>query len=118
MSSDGLRWIDARELGIEGRGFADTAHAYDRLPAGAHGQVIDSVWKLQQHSAGMAVRFSTSAPEVGVRWTLRFPELAMAHMPSSGVSGVDLYASQGGQFRFAGVGIPTGFPDNTARLPG
>lgn len=115
---DDLQWIDARDLGIEGRGFEGTAHFYDRLPAGARGQVNDAVWKLQQHSAGMAVRFSTSAPEIGVRWKLRFPELAMSHMPATGVSGVDLYAAPGGRFRFAGVGIPAAFPDNTARLPG
>jgi hypothetical protein len=116
--ADGLRWIDARELGIEGRGFEDTARFYDRLPAGSRERVTEAVWKLQQHSAGMAVRFSTSAPEIGVRWKLRFPELAMSHMPATGVSGVDLYAAPGGRLRFAGAGIPAAFPENTARLPG
>jgi lysophospholipase L1-like esterase len=113
-----MSWTDALRLGIEGRGFPDAAHPYDRLPADARGRVSDAVWTLQQHSAGMAVRFRTTSPEIGVRWRLRFPELAMDHMPATGVSGVDLYAQVGGRLRYAGTGRPTEYPVNSTRLPG
>lgn len=111
-----LRWYDARRLGIEGRGFTKTKAFYDRLPAAAEKVVSESVWGLQQHSAGMYVRFVTDAPAIGVRWTLRFESLAMSHMPATGVSGVDLYMSENGVFRWVGIGIPKQFPENTAEL--
>jgi len=117
-AGDGVAWTDARELTLEGRGFAEAGHPYDRLPATSRGRVSDAVWSLQQHSAGMCVRFVTDSPTVDVRWRLRFSELGMSHMPATGVSGVDLYAAAGGRLRFAGIGIPSSFPENTARLPG
>ena len=113
-----LLWYDARRLGVEGRGFTETKAFYNRLPAAAEGIVREPVWGLQQHSAGMYVRFVTDAPAIGVRWTLRFESLAMSHMPASGVSGVDLYMSEDGAFRWVGIGIPKQFPKNTAELQG
>ncbi len=117
-AEDGLLWCDIRALGVEGRAFDDSASFYDRLPARAEGIVREPVWRLQQHSAGMCVRFVRDAPRIGVRWQLRFPELAMSHMPSSGVSGVDLYMFQRGRFRWVGIGIPGEFPDNSTELQG
>ena len=40
----------------------------------------------------MSVRFSTNSATVGVRYTLINPNIDMWHMPSTGVSGADLYA--------------------------
>jgi len=113
---DGLEWLDIRALGVEGRAFEDTADYYDRLPAKAQEMVRDGIWQLQAYSAGMYVRFLTDAPEIGVRWTLRFPELAMHHMPATGVSGVDLYRLENDRYRWAAVGIPGEFPDSAATL--
>ena len=102
-----LQWHDARDLTVEGRGWSDTAAFYDRLPAKAKGVVRDPVWNLSRHSAGMLVRFETDAPDVHVRYTVTLPELAMAHMPATGVSGVDLYArDDAGTFRWVGVTLP------------
>jgi hypothetical protein len=64
----------------------------------------------------MAVRFVTDAPAVSARWTLRSPNLAMPHMPATGVSGLDLYAREGDRWYWAGVGVPPQFPDNTSTL--
>src|SRR5687767_1209482 len=35
----GVRWIDVRELNVEGRGWPDTKAFFDRLPAKAEGKV-------------------------------------------------------------------------------
>ena len=85
-------WHEATEFEIEGQGWTDTQAPYDRLPARAKGSVPDSVWGLGKDSAGLCVRFQTSARTVSVRWELNSENLAMPHMPATGVSGVDLYA--------------------------
>ncbi len=101
-----LRWFDAKELCLEGKGWEDTKHFYDRLPAKAEGVVRPPVWGLSHDSAGMAVRFVTDATAVTVRWTVRKESLAMSHMPASGVSGVDLYVRHEGKWRWLGAARP------------
>ena len=90
-----LQWRDARELTLEGRGWSDTPGPYDRLPTRAEGRVHELDWRFAKHSAGMVVRFVTDAAEIGARWLLKSSDYAMAHMPSTGVSGVDLYVRMG-----------------------
>ena len=90
---DGVRWYDIRQLGVEGQGWTDTMAPYDRLPGRAKGVVRDAVWNLSRDSAGQCVRFKTSAGKIHARWTLTKENLAMPHMPATGVSGVDLYLS-------------------------
>jgi hypothetical protein len=112
-------WYDISHLTIEGKGWQDTAHPYDRLPARAEGAVTDSVWYLSKNSAGMAVRFVTDAPSIEARWTLRSKSLAMNHMPATGVSGVDLYIRQDDPDRpwhWVGIGRPEQFPTNEKPL--
>jgi len=87
------RWEDVRDWGVEGRGFNDTEAYFDRLPARAKGVVRDDVWGLSRHSAGMMVRFRTDASEIHVDYGVTSSNLAMPHMPATGVSGLDLYAS-------------------------
>ncbi|MSS71416.1 MAG: hypothetical protein EXS64_07995 [Candidatus Latescibacteria bacterium] len=100
-------WYDIQHLEVEGKGWADTKSFYDRFPARAEGVVREPVWNLSHHSAGMCVRFVTDAPAIQGRWTLLSENLAMNHMPATGVSGLDLYAKAGdGSWRWLGVGRP------------
>jgi len=101
-----LRWHDARELLVEGRGWTDTKDFYDRLPARAEKIVRQNVWNLGRDSAGMCVRFETDATTIAARWQLRRDALAMPHMPATGVSGLDLYVKNGGKWRWLGNGRP------------
>jgi hypothetical protein len=101
-----LSWYDIRDLGVEGRGWTDTANFYDRLPGRAKAIVRPPVWTLSEHSAGICVRFVTDSPAISVRWNLRCANLSMPHMPSSGMSGIDLYAKMKDRWVWAGVGIP------------
>ncbi len=102
----GLRWHDARSLTLEGRGWNETSGPYDRLPGRAEGAVHELDWRFSAHSAGMVVRFLTDAPEVSVRWALKSTDIAMAHMPSTGVSGVDLYARTGAGWSWLAAMLP------------
>jgi len=105
MAND-LKWYDIRDLGLEGQGWRDTESPYDRLPARAKRIVRPPVWDLSQHSSGLCVRFMTDSQSISARWTLRNANLAMNHMPASGMSGLDLYAKLKGKWIWAGVGIP------------
>jgi lysophospholipase L1-like esterase len=102
-----LQWFDAKQIGLEGRGWTETLSDYDRLPAKAQSVVRDAVWSLSRHSAGLCVRFVTDAPSIHARWTLTSDRLAMVHMPATGVSGLDLYAKTDGGWRWLAVGRPT-----------
>ena len=102
-----LRWTDIREFGIEGQGWQDTKATYDRLPARAEGKVRAPVWGLSQSSAGMHVRFITDAARMHARWAVTSTNLAMVHMPSTGVSGLDLCVkTEKGEWRWLAVGRP------------
>ena len=87
-------WHDVTKWGVEGRGWADQERKrwFDRLPAKADGKVTPAVWSLSRDSAGMMVRFTTDAKAIYTRYTLAKTNLAMPHMPATGVSGLDLYA--------------------------
>ncbi len=103
-------WHDAQKIGVEGRGWpdADMKRYFARLPARAQGKVPPAVWNLGQHSAGLVVRFETDATSIRVRYTLLSENLAMSHMPATGVSGVDLYGrDEKGAWRWIGVARPT-----------
>ena len=105
---DSVRWYDIRQLGVEGQGWTENKSTYDRLPAKAEGKVRDAIWNLSRDSAGMCVRFQTDAETIHARWALTKANLAMPHMPATGVSGLDLYAKDAaGRWRWVSVGRPT-----------
>ena len=115
-SSEETKWIDARELLVEGQGWTDTAAPWDRLPARAEETVPRSVWGLSHDSAGIAVRFVTDAEAIEVRWTLTGATLSMPHMPATGVSGVDCYVrGKDSKWRYVVNGRPTAL-ENRARF--
>ena len=90
-----IDWFDAKDIGVEGKGWTDTKRYFDRLPSKAEGIVRNPVWNLSRHSAGMCLRFETDSPNIYVRYKLYSERLSMTHMPATGVSGVDLYAEDG-----------------------
>ncbi|CAN5488726.1 SGNH/GDSL hydrolase family protein [soil metagenome] len=101
------KWRDAKDFEIEGKGWADTAAPYDRLPASAKGRVNDTAFRMSKSSAGICVRFVTNASTIETSWTLTSDALDMPHMPATGVSGLDLYArASDGNWRFIGNGRP------------
>lgn len=110
MSDPQVIWHDVRPWGqVEGKGWPDTEHYFDRLPARARQRVRQPVWDLSRHSAGMCLRFTTDATRIHARYDLRSAQLSMAHMPATGCSGLDLYAADAeGVERWVGVTAPGG----------
>lgn len=113
--SPAMDWHMANEFSLEGKGWRETESPYVRFTAKAKEHVSASVWNLSQHSAGICVRFQSDAPTVWARWSLTSAELAMPHMPATGVSGVDLYGrDKRGKWVFVGNGRPTLVEGNVA----
>lgn len=78
---------------VRGQGWQEELNdTYFRLPARAEQKVRTPIWKLSRHSAGLNIVFRSNAPEIKVRYTVT-GGLNMPHMPSTGVSGVDMYAT-------------------------
>jgi lysophospholipase L1-like esterase len=103
-----IQWHDVREWGVEGKGFDDTDKYFDRLPGRAKGVVRDAVWGLSRHSAGMMVQFKTDATAIHADYAVTSSNLAMPHMPATGVSGLDLYAKDDeGVWKWVQVVRPT-----------
>jgi len=114
-----LNWYDARDLGIFGKGWNEPQRDFERLPAKAESTVLEQVWQLSHHTSGLNIQFVTNASEIHARWTLSNNNLAMPHMPATGVSGLDLYVkSENGLWRWLGIGKPSSIPTNTSKLTG
>ncbi|MVZ62222.1 SGNH/GDSL hydrolase family protein [Sphingobacterium humi] len=64
---------------------------FARLPKALKADVREPVWYLGQQAAGIYVEFETNSPNIHIRYKVR-NGLNMPHMPTTGVSGVDLYA--------------------------
>lgn len=62
-----------------------------RFPPRAESLVRKAVWNLSRNSAGLSIRFLSNASQIVVRYKVT-GQIAMPHMPATGVSGVDLYA--------------------------
>jgi hypothetical protein len=110
-STGDMVWHDAKDIGLEGRGWpiADLASPYDRLPAKAQNVVRGAVWGLSRHSAGLSFRFNTDATRFQIKYSLGSAKVAMPHMPATGVSGIDLYAlAPNGKWKWVSVSRPSG----------
>lgn len=63
---------------------------FGRLPSQLKDIVRTPVWNLGENSAGLYVDFKTNSETIVVKYKVK-GALSMPHMPSIGVSGVDLY---------------------------
>ena len=83
--------VDNSLLPIQGRGWnKEIGKTYHRLPNRAKVNVRKPLWDLSTNSAGLYIKFYTDSPEIIVKYQVT-GNLSMPHMPSTGVSGLDLY---------------------------
>ena len=121
--TNGVKWIDGRHLPIEGRAFDDVANYYDRLPANVTTNVNGGVRAMKNHSSGMQFRFTTDSKRLTIRWAPINGSLSMDHMPSTGVSGIDIYRFDAGtgKWRYVKTGrihSPKGAETTLSWTPG
>lgn len=105
IDTNGVKWIDGKYLPIEGKCFADTTHYYDRLPSNVTQRVNAGVRHMRCHSTGLQFRFRSDSKKLHFKWVPFFQNLAMDHMPSTGVSGIDVYVQgKDGKWRYVKTG--------------
>lgn len=89
-----VEWHNPQEADIEaicGRWWCDAlSGTYARLPQTIKDSLRQSHWDLSRNSAGLSVSFTTDAQDISVRYVVEGAH-SMYHMPSTGVSGIDLY---------------------------
>ena len=107
-AADGMAWYDASSWPTEGKGWTETRRYFCRIPADYEERVTPNVRELAQDTAGLVVRFRTDADAIHVRYRLLSGNLAMPHMPATGVSGLDLYVLEEGKWCWAACTMPLG----------
>ena len=89
------RWYDPVKAGynvIQNQAYSnEIGKSYVRFPDRAKDVIPSSVWGLSRHSAGLYISFYTNSPSIEIKYTTTSKSYAMPHMPSTGVSGVDMY---------------------------
>ena len=112
-----FKWVDPLEAGpvVHGVGWDELKDGYVRLPERAHGVVREPVWDLSLNAAGLSLVFESDAPEIIVLYGLK-DGLNMFHMPSTGRSGLDLYArGADGRTRWVAPDFPAKISNDTTR---
>ena len=90
QESETYVWHDPLEIlnKIDGQGWSNMS--YNRFPDTAENLVRKPVWGLSRHAAGLSIRFISDADNIQIKYEVN-GNIAMNHMPATGVSGVDLY---------------------------
>lgn len=98
---DPLAEAPAGSTFIHNQAWNEDGGNYSRLPMRAKDKVRKPLWDLSRNSSGLALRFTTDAKNISVKYTVDGP-FNMPHMPSTGVSGIDLYRDSDKAFCFGG----------------
>ena len=97
------RWYDLARFPIGGKGYAETCHAYDRLPTSVSDVPSEAVQRQSRHSTGLYIQFSTNSSSIEARTMLRVPPPPETQY----IKYLDLYAWDEGnaQWRWAGSSV-------------
>lgn len=108
LSNDTIRFSDALNYRLIGKGFPDTESPYDRLPSILKGKTRESLWNLSKNSSGLGIRFRSNSPFIAARYEL-LNNSVMNHMAFTGIKGLDLYCLESdGNWRYVITLRPTG----------
>ncbi|MEY4940295.1 MAG: hypothetical protein RIQ93_2030 [Verrucomicrobiota bacterium] len=98
-------WHSVPAVLVEGKAWAETGHAFDRLPKTAQSAVPPTTWSSAQDSAGLRLRFVSDAVDLRARWRPRQPsQPASPQKEATSASGLDLYVWDADRWQFLGAG--------------
>ncbi len=100
ISEPGLTWFDVRKAPFQIYGLyqpLDASRPFHRLPEEVAAATNEGVKKLNFHTAGGRVRFSTDSPYIAIKCEMSgsLYTTIMRHMALSGSQGFDLWTEQG-----------------------
>lgn len=98
MAIGQTKWHNPKECDfnpIEGQYWQSNhrSNFYNRFPDSVKMQVREAVWNLSTNTAGESINFRSNSENIYIRYATTSQNYGMPHMPSTGVSGVDLYAT-------------------------
>lgn len=103
--ADSLKYFNASEFELIGKGFPDTENLYNRLPARLNGKTRPPVWSFSKNCSGMAIRFRTNSAAIAARWEVS-GDVVMNHFTPTGIKGLDLYCRKNGKWQFVNTARP------------
>lgn len=106
-ASDSLKYVNATNLELIGKGFSDTPNLYERLPSSLNGKIRPALWSLSTNCSGLAIRFRTNSPVIAAKWEVT-GNVVMNHFAPSGIKGLDLYCLKNGKWQFVNSARPAG----------
>lgn len=96
IQAQSIKWynpMDEAAPVLHGQGWQNELKgSYHRIPARMESKLLAGLWNLSTNSAGEKLVFRTTSPNIYVRYVTTSNSFSMRHMPSTGMSGVDLYA--------------------------
>ncbi len=104
---ESLKYVDASQFQLIGKGFTATESPYHRLPAYLKEVTRPPVWSLSKNCTGIAVRFRTNSRTIAAKWEVE-GDVVMNHFAPSGIKGLDLYCLEKGKWQFVNTARPTG----------
>jgi len=111
-SADSLKYVNATEFELIGKGFDDTENRYERLPSSLKDKTRPPVWSLSKNCSGLAIRFCTNSTLIAARWEVT-GDVVMNHFAPSGIKGLDLYCLKNGKWQFVNSARPAGKKTST-----
>ena len=87
---DNLKWHSLNDYTVRGKIKNPETQPFQRLPESMQSAVRPRVWQLSRNAAGLYLEFRTTSPNIEIAYQVE-GEIALPHMPATGVSGVDLY---------------------------
>ena len=99
LSQENINWYDASELLIQGQLHTTGIDPFHRLPDRMQAKTREALWLLSKNSAGLYLDFKTDAEEIDIQYQVE-AKLNFPHMPTTGVSGLDLYAQDKGRWEW------------------
>lgn len=97
--------VNGNDLELIGKMYPDET-GYTRLDTTKWNQLPPPVKRLIQHSAGLALSFSTNSNKIAANWCVG-NNAALNNMTPIAQKGLDLYIKRNGTWEYAGVGRPS-----------
>ncbi len=101
-----LKYVDASEFELIGKGFTNTKSLYERLPASLEERLRSNLWKESTNSSGLAIRFRSNSSVIAAKWEVTLNRV-YNHMTPTATKGLDLYCLVDGKWKFVKPARPS-----------